>query len=137
MSENRQDSAVEAELNIRIVRMNTDKTRKDVGSEAVDHVYRELSADPPSEWRIFFGQEWTKLNVKEVAEIDQAFLVLHCQRYEVPTVLLPALKKAVAPTNAAYVQNVRKVAAGHEHRQDVWKQERSDVESMATSLRFD
>ena len=137
MSENKQDSSVEADLNIRIVRMNADKTRKDTGSETVYHVYFELSAYPPSEWRIFFLQEWTKLNVKEVAEIDQAFLVLHCQLNEIPASLLQALKKAVAATNAAYAQNVEKVAADHKRRQDVWKQERTDVDNMATSLRFE
>jgi hypothetical protein len=137
MSENKQDSSVEADLNVHIVRMNTDKTRKDTGSETVYHVYFELSTDPPSEWKIFFGQEWTKLNLKESAEIDQTFLVLHCQLNEVPTSLLQALKKAVAATNAAYAQNVKKVAVDHKHRQDVWKQERADVEKMATLLRFD
>lgn len=137
MEENKQDGPVDAELNIRIVRMNTDKTRKDSGSDTVYHVYFELSADPPSEWKSFFGQEWTKLNLKEVAVIDQAFLVLHCQLSEVPTSLLEALKKAVAATNAAYAQNVGKVEAEHKHQQDVWKQERSDVEDMAGSLRFE
>ncbi|MBP1648267.1 MAG: hypothetical protein H6Q30_1712 [Bacteroidetes bacterium] len=137
MSENKQDSSVEADLNIHIVRMNTDKTRKDTGSDTVYHVYFELSTDPPSEWKTFFGQEWTKLNVKGVAEIDQAFLVLHCQLNEVPASLLQALKMAVAATNAAYAQNVEKVAVDHKHRQDVWKQERTDVDKMASLLRFD
>jgi hypothetical protein len=97
-----QDSPVEAALNMRIVRMNTDKTRKDIGSDPVYHVDFELSTDPPPEWRIFFGQEWGKLNLKEVADIDEACLVLHCQLNEVPTLLLPALKKAVDATNAVF-----------------------------------
>ena len=137
MAENKEDSSVEADLNIRIVRMNTDKTRKDFGSDTVYHVYFELSADPPSEWRIFFGLEWGKLNVKEVAVIDQAFLVLHCQLDAVPTLLLPTLKKAIAAANEAYAQNVVKVAADHERRQDIWKQDRNDVDKMVALLRFD
>jgi hypothetical protein len=137
MAENKENSSVEADLNIRIERVNTDKTRKDSGSDTVYHVYFELSTDPPSEWRIFFGLEWAKLNLKEVAVIDQAFIVLHCQLDAVPTLLLPALKKAVAAANAAYAQNVVKVAADQERRRDVWKQDRNDVDKMTASLRFD
>lgn len=137
MAENKEDSSAEADLDIRIVRMNPDKTRKDTGSENVYHVYFELSADPPAEWKVFFGLEWGKLNVKEVAVMDQAFIVLHCQLDAVPTLLLPLLKKAVAASNAAYAQNVIKVAADHERLQDIWKQDRKSVENMATSLRFD
>jgi hypothetical protein len=137
MAENKENSSVEADLNIRIVRVNTDKTRKDFGSDTVYHVYFELSSDPPSEWRIFFGLEWAKLNVKEVAVIDQSFIVLHCQLDAVPTLLFPALKKAVAAANVAYAQNVVKVAADQERRRDVWKQDRNDVDKMTTLLRFD
>src|SRR5512140_2913376 len=137
MAENNENSSVEADLNIRIVRVNTDKTRKDFGSDTVYHVYFELSSDPPSEWRIFFGLEWAKLNVKEVAVIDQAFIVLHCQLDAVPSLLLPALKKAVVAANVAYAQNVVKVVADQERRRDIWKQDRNDVEKMATSLGFD
>ncbi len=137
MSENKKDSSVEAAVNLRIVRLNTDKTRIDIGSETVYHVYFELSADPPTEWRIFFGQEWRKLNVKEVAVVDQAFIVLHCQLSAVPTLLLPTLKRAVSATNEVYAQNVVKEAADSERRQDVWKRERNDVDKMATLLRFD
>ena len=84
-----------------------------------------------------FGREWKGLNLTQEADIDGAFLVLHCQLHEVAATQLPALKKAVAATNEAYKRYAQKEATALEHREDVWKQERKDVDAMATSLRFD
>jgi hypothetical protein len=137
MSENQKDASLESAPEIRIERLNTDKTRKDIGSDTVYHVYFELSGHPPPEWRSIFGREWKGLNLTQEADIDGAFLVLHCQLHEVAPTLLPALKKAVAATNEAYKQYAQKKAAALEHREDVWKQERNDVEAMAASLRFE
>jgi hypothetical protein len=137
MSENRIDTSLESAPEIRIERLNTDKTRKDIGSDTVYHVYFELSGRPSPEWRSIFGREWKVLNLAQEAEIDGAFLVVHCQLHEVAAVQLPALKKAVAATNEAHKQYVQKVATALEHREDVWRQERRAVEDMASSLRFD
>jgi len=137
MSENRKETSMGSAPEIRIERLNTEKTRKDVGSETVYHVYFELSGHPPPEWRDIFEGEWKGLNPANEAGIDGAFLVVHCPLLEVATSQLPALKKAVTATNEAYKQYAQKEATALEHREDVWKQERKDVEAVATSLRFD
>ena len=137
MSETPKDASMEPGPEIRIERLNTEKTRKDIGSDTVYHVYFELSGHPPPEWRDIFGREWKGLNLTQEAGIEGAFLVLHCQLQEVATTQLPALKKAVAATNEAYKHYAQKEATALEHRQDAWKQERKDVDAMATSVRFD
>jgi hypothetical protein len=137
MSEDRQEHSAESLPEIRIVGLNADKTRKAVGSDTVYHVYFELSAHPPSEWTTIFAREWKSLNLTQEACTDGAFLVIHCQLHEVATTQLPALKKAVAATNEVYKLYAQKEAAALEHRKDVWKQERKDVDAMAKSLRFE
>jgi len=137
MSDKLNNTTAGSDLEIRIERLNPDKTRKDVGSDTVYHVYFELSGHPPTEWRKLFGREWQKLNLTQRAEIDGPFLVLHCQLHEVATALLPALKNVVTETNEAYRQYVRNEAAALQHQKDVWKQERQDVDDMGESLRFD
>jgi hypothetical protein len=137
MVEHHNDTTPESDPQIRIERLNSDKTRKDIGSDTVYHVYFELSGHPPPEWRSIFGREWKSLNLTREAEIDGAFLVLHCVLDEVATSLLPALKKSVAATNEAYKRYAQNELAALEHRQDLWKEERDAVDAMASSLRFD
>jgi len=71
------------------------------------------------------------------ADIDGGFLVLHCQLHEVATTALPVLKRIVAATNEAFQRSVQTEATALEHRQEVWKQERKDVEAMSKSLQFE
>jgi hypothetical protein len=136
MSEMHNRNAAPSEFGVRLERVNTEKTRKDPGSDTVYHVYFELSGYPPPEWRAIFAREWTALSPTEVGSIDGNFLVLHCQLSEVGTTQLPILKKAVDATNAAYKAYVQKEATALEGREDVWKKERNDVEAMAAPLRF-
>jgi hypothetical protein len=117
--------------------LNTEKTRKDFGSETVYHVYFELSGTPPPEWRNILEREWKGLNLTEEATTDGGFLLVHCRLDEVATTQLPGLKKAATATNEAYKQYARKEATLLEHREEVWKEERSNIEAMAASLRFD
>ncbi len=137
MSENRKDPSTETAPEIRIERMNTDKSRKDVGSDAVYHVYFELSGHPPPEWTSIFRREWSGLNQTEEVGIDGAFLVLHCELHDVAATRLPLLKKAVAATNEVYRRFAQEAATASEHRQDAWEKERKDVDAVAASLRFD
>lgn len=137
MSEDLKDSSEGIVPEIRITRMNTDKTRQDIGSDAVYHVYFELSVYPPSGWRDLFVSEWEKMKTTRAVILDGGFLVLHCALEEVAAVQLPALKKAVAATNEAYKRYVQTEATAREHREDVWKQERKHVEAMGSTLRFD
>jgi len=137
MSESRNDTSMESAPEIRIERLNADKTRKEIGSDTVYHVYFELSGHPPPEWRDIFAREWRGLNLTEAAGIDGAFLVLHCQLHEVATTHVPALKKVVAATNKAYKQYAQKEATALKHRQDAWREERITVDAIAASLRFD
>ena len=122
---------------IRIERLNTDKTRKVIGSDTVYHVCFELSGTPPAEWRIMFGKELKKVNPALEADIDGSFLMLQCPLHDVAGARLQSLKKAVASTNEAFRHFAQEQATALEAREDVWKQEREDVDSMATSLHFE
>jgi hypothetical protein len=122
---------------IRIVGLNTDKTRRTLGSYTVYQVYLELSGTPPLAWSDIFGREWKDLNPTQEAGIDGRFLVMHCPLKEVAGTHLPALKKAVQATNVAYKQFAREQAAEEQRRADVWKEERKAVEEMAKSLQFE
>ncbi len=137
MSENPKDLSAVTDPDIRIERMNSDKSRKDVGSDSLYHVYFELSGHPPPEWTSIFRREWSGLNQTQEAGIDGLFLVLHCELHDVAATKLPLLKKAVAATNEAYRRFAQEAATASEHRQDVWERERKDVDAVAASLRFD
>jgi hypothetical protein len=131
------DSSTKSSPEIRIVGLNTDKTRRTLGSYTVYQVYFELSGAPPIAWRDIFGREWKDLNPKQEAGIDGKFLVMHCPLQEVATIHLPALKKAVQATNVAYKQYAREQKTEEEHKADVWKEERKTVEEMAKALKFE
>jgi hypothetical protein len=137
MSEHPKSASMNSDLEIRIVRMNTEKTRKEAGSDTAYHVYFELSGYPAPEWRNIFAQEWTQLNLSQAASVDGGYLVVHCQLREVATTLLPALKRTVAVVNKAYGRYAQEEATALEHREDAWKQERKDVEAIAALLHFD
>jgi hypothetical protein len=137
MAETGENLSTEATVEIRIVGLNTDKTRRTLGSYTVYQVYFELSGNPPLAWRDIFGREWKDVNPTQEAGIDGRFLVMHCPLQEVAATHLPALKKAVTATNVAYKQYAREEAAEEKRRADVWKDERKAVEEMAKSLRFE
>lgn len=137
MANTDQDSSPSSIPEIRIVGLNTDKTRRTLGSTTVYQVYFELSGTPPSQWREIFGRKWKELNLTQEAGLDGRFLVMHCPLQEVATTHLPALKKAVEATNIAYRQYTKDQVAEEERKADVWKQERKTVENMAKSLTFE
>jgi hypothetical protein len=137
MADTNEGSTTKSTPEIRIVGLNTDKTRRTLGSYTVYQVYFELSANPPLGWRDIFGREWKDLNPRQEAGIDGRFLVLHCPLQEIATTHLPALKKAVAATNVAYKQFARDQVTEEERKADVWKQERKTVEDMAKTLKFE
>jgi hypothetical protein len=122
---------------IQIIRLNTDKTRRTIGSYTVYQVYFELSASPPSAWRDIFGREWKDLNPQQEACVDGGFLVMHCPLQEVATIHLPLLKKAVRATNVAYKQYARELLTQEEDQAEARKKEQQIVEDLGKSLRFD
>lgn len=124
---------------IRIIRMNTDKTRRVEGAAEYD-VYFELSEPPPHAWRDVFLREWRALApeaFREHASIEAGFLVLRCRLDEVGTVHLPVLQRAVAAADAPYRASLSNAAAATRRREDVWSDEREAVEKVAGSLRFE
>jgi hypothetical protein len=136
MADTDEGSLTQSSPEIRIVGLNTDKTRRTLGSYTVYQVYFELSGAPPMAWRDIFGREWKDLNPKQEAGIDGRFLVMHCPLQEIATTHLPALKKAVDATNVAFKQYAREQVTEEERKADVWKEERKAVEDMARSLKF-
>ncbi len=137
MAEERKDESAELASAIQIVRLNNDKTRKDNDLDDVYHVYFELSGYPLTEWRAIFDRLWKAQNGSRRAIIDGMFLVVHCPLDDVAATQLPALEKVVAATNEAYRQYAQKEEAALERREDVWTQERKDVDAMEARLRFD
>jgi hypothetical protein len=132
----------EASSEIRIVGINTDKTRKIGGSEAIYHVYFSLSENPPGAWRSAFGEEWktlgtTRPELRHAAGIDGEFLFVECSLGEVAEVLFPALKQAVATTNTSYRNHVRQEERDRTRKESAWKDERKLVEEMARPLDFE
>jgi hypothetical protein len=136
MPETGKNSSIASTVDIRLVRLNTDKTRRIDGSFTGYQVYFELSETPPPAWREIFGREWNDLSPLQEAGIDGRFLVMHCPLQKIE-VHLPALKKAVAATNEAYKQYAREQATEQERREDVWKDERKSVEAVAKLLHFE
>src|SRR5436309_14189573 len=109
MSESNLNTSVESIADIRIARINTDKTHKTNGSYTKYQVYFEMSGTPLQAWRDIFGREWKDLKPtsrqqagSQEADIDGRFLVVQCPLEEVATIHLPVLKKAVAATNKAF-----------------------------------
>jgi hypothetical protein len=142
MSDTSQNSSAESAAEIRIVGINTDKTRKAIDSDTNYHVYFTLSQNPTQAWRGIFTDEWKALDITQTrpwpeAVIDGGFLFIDCTLQEVQATHLPVLKKAVAATNKRYKQYVQDQATEQEHRDDVWKQERKAVDAMAESLHFE
>lgn len=124
---------------IRLIRMNTDKTRRVEGAAEYD-VYFELSEPPPHAWRGFFLRQWRDLApepLREHASIESGFLVLRCRLEDVGTVHLPVLQRAVAAADAPYRASLSNAAAATRRREDVWSDEREAVEKVAGSLRFE
>ena len=137
MADTNEDPSTKSSPEIQIVGLNTDKTRRTLGSYIVYQVYFELSETPPWAWRDIFGREWKDLNPTQEAGIDGRFLVMHCPLQEIATKHLPALKKAVEATNSAYKQYAREQVTEEERKTDVWKEERETVEEMAKTLKFE
>jgi len=137
MTDTDKETSIEPALEIRIISLNTDKTRKTLGSKTVYQVYFELSEIPPVAWREIFGREWKALNPTQEAGLDRRSLVMHCPLQEIATKQLPALKKAVQATNVAYKQFAQEQVTEEERKADVLKEERRTVEEMAKLLKFD
>jgi hypothetical protein len=142
MSDTPQGTLSESAVEMRIVGISTDKTRKIAGSETHYHVYFILSGTPEQVWRIIFLDQWKALLTVPPtpwaeAVIDGSFLRVDCPLRDVAPTYFPALKRAVAETNKAYMQRVQEDANAEEGREDVWRKERKAVDEVAASLRFD
>ncbi len=137
-----QENPIDTNENIRITGLNKDKTRKTDGADTRYQVYFELSGTPVQTWKAIFEREWKALNHTQPqlsldVNIDNRFLVVHCSLQEIAGTYLPALKKVVDTTNKAYGKYAHDEAAEHQHRSDVWTQERKDIDDIANSLKFE
>jgi hypothetical protein len=130
-----------AETGIRIVRLNADKTRHVGRAEGGYDIYFELSPAPPAVWRSIFDAEWKGLNPDDPQQwervtVDNKFLILQAALSDVREKYLPLLEKAVANTNASFIAYTQKAAEAQTGREDVWKEEREEVDRFAGTLRF-
>jgi len=141
MTETNKNMNAQATEDIRIVRLNSDKTRKTSGSDIIYQVYFELSGTPHHAWRNIFDGEWKALNpdqphLWQAASIERLFLLMHCPLKEI-AVHLPVLQKAISLANNRYKQYVKERTSEQERREDAWKDERDAVDEIAESLHFD
>jgi hypothetical protein len=142
MSGKKQDSAsesaavhVESSGEVRIVRLDLDKTRRISGSFTGYQAYFELSATPSSAWRDIFGLQWNDLNPTQKACIDGRFLVIHCPLLKI-VFYLPVMKKAVAATNEAYRRYLQELKSEQDNQGEAWKEERKTLEDIVRLLNF-
>jgi hypothetical protein len=122
-------------IDMRIVGLNTNKTRKTYGSDTVYEVCFELSGTSSLAWKDIFKREWKITNSAHEVNIDKEFLLMHCPLKEIVT-RLPFLKEAVVITNKKYREYIKEQAKEWGSRDDIWKQARKDVEDVAKSLHF-
>lgn len=111
---------IKSVLDIRIVGLDIDKTRKINGSCAAYQVYFKLSESPSVIWRDIFGREWNDLNSAEEASIDGRFLIARCRLLDVVAIHLPELKKVVDATNAACKRSFQEQSAEQEKPDNGW-----------------
>jgi hypothetical protein len=136
VKESKEENVKESAIEIRITRLNDDKTRPVDGSENMYSVHFELSAIPPRSWEIIFEAEWNLLNVMRpdlwpAARVDKNFLVMRCALDQVVSLHLPFLKKAVAATNVKYAEYTRAIAKERAERTLLWERELREVKTVA------
>jgi len=141
MIQTHNDSRKNSTPDIRIVGLNSDKTRKTYDSDVQYQVYFQLSGSPPRAWRDLFETEWKQLHQTDSklyhdTVIDRGFLILHAPLQEI-ALQLPVLKKAIAATNRAYDLYVQEQRSQQSHLDEAWRVERKAVNDIAASLRFD
>jgi hypothetical protein len=136
MSETNKNSSAESIVDIRIVGLNTEKTRKAYGSDTIYEVYFDLSGTPSLAWRDIYKREGVIINPTQEINIERGFLIMQCPLQEV-AIHLPFLKKTVDATNKKYRQYVQEQVTEQEHKVDEWERERKAVEDIAKSLHFD
>jgi hypothetical protein len=122
---------------IRIERMNTDKTRKITGSSVEYQIFFDLSGTPAYEWRTIFFREWKASGSPFRTELDGPFLVLYCPLRDMTPAQLAALQSAAMTANVQYHLFARSEMTTLLRREQEWKQERTDVETVASSLHFE
>jgi hypothetical protein len=116
--------------------MNTDKTRKTIGPADEYQIYFELSGTPAPEWRSLFFHEWKEMRSTHQVELDGPFLVLHSPLREMTPAALAKLERAAATANEAYHRYAQGEMTESMRREAERKQERQDVETVASSLHF-
>jgi hypothetical protein len=121
---------------IRIERMNTDKTRRVTGSDVEYQIFFELSGTPAPAWRTLFFKEWKDSRSIHHVELDGPFLVLHGPLREMTPAELAMMEKAVATANASYHRYAQDELTEMTRREQEWKDERTDVENVASTLHF-
>jgi len=123
-------------VDLRIVGLNSNKTRKTYGSDTVYEVYFELSGTSSLAWKDIFKREWKLTNSAHEVSIDKEFLLMHCPLKEI-VIHLPFLKDLVDATNKKYRQYIKEQATDWGHRDGIWEQSRKDIEAVVKSLHFD
>ncbi len=121
---------------IHILRMNTDKTRRWVGSNTEYQIFFEISGTPTPEWRAIFIDAWKKSGSVHHTDLDGPFLVLFSPIEEMTQEVLTLLENTFATTNEVYHRFASDEVKEAARREKAWSDERKTVEAVAAALHF-
>ena len=98
----------DAAIDIRITDLDEEMTRQSDTASGLRHLYLELSANPPNNWKEIF--EHLHANsfdlMKRRAWIEGNYIVIDCVPEEIAAHHLPALKQEVAQTNKLFSEHL-------------------------------
>ena len=126
---------IEPTTDIRILRLNLEKTHRVSGSFTGYRAYFELSETPSSAWSEIFGREWNDLDSAGKASIDGGFLVIQCPLQKI-LFNLPLMRMAITLTNEEYRRHSQEQKGERNPRVEVSKEEVSIFEEIARFLKL-
>lgn len=84
---------------ITIIRIDAEKTQKDLGTPSLYRVHLLLSGQPSEGWISLFNQCWREEKTGRAVEFDDWYLIVICEPAEIGQRLNEPLKIAVAKVN--------------------------------------
>ncbi len=111
MAESNYHPVAKPAVEVRLVGLNKDLTRKTTKADWLYEVYFDLSGIPSSGWVRVFLREWKRLNPTEPRlwnriAIKEQYMVMYWPPQEIAQRHLPVLKLAVDAANKTHRRNV-------------------------------
>jgi len=136
VNDSNQHRETEPPIEMRIVRLDNEKTCRVEGSELLYDIYFEMLGSPPQAWGILYAGEWKLLNAEhldlwQAARVERNCLVMRCPLNQVVSLHLRFLKKAPVLTNVKYAQYASVIAKERSEERLAWERERRNAEAIA------